>query len=93
MPFALRYVGCKGSDIGFDSGDVEVRVCERPRFEHCLTLFSSHRDMGSTFNGLAPIICRVDAATITGFPAYCDNALQCKKREEKMKILIVMCQF
>ena len=46
--------------------------------------------MCPTFNGLAPVICGVDAATITGFPAYCDNALQCKKREEKMKILLVI---
>ena len=86
MPLALRYIGGKGSDTGFDSSDIEVLICESPSFQHCLTLFSGHRDVCSTFNGFAPVICGVNAATITGFPAYCDNALQCKKREEKMKI-------
>lgn len=83
MPLALRYIGGKGSDIGFDSGDIEVLICERPSFQHCLTLFGGHRDVCSTFNGFAPVICGVDAATITGFPAYCDNALQCKKKRGK----------
>ena len=32
MPLALRYIGGKGSDIGFDSGDIEVLICERPSF-------------------------------------------------------------
>ena len=32
MPFALRYIGGKGSDIGLDSGDIEVLICERPSF-------------------------------------------------------------
>ena len=82
MALSFRNIRGDRPDIGLDPGNIEVWVCERACFEHRLTFLCSHGYVGTTFDGLTAVICGIHAATVAGFSANCDNALQSKKERE-----------
>ena len=82
MPLPFRNVRRDRIDIGLDSRDIEEFLCEGSGFKHRQTFLSTHGYVSTTFDGLAPVICRVDATAIAGFSIDCNQTLQCRKGKE-----------
>ena len=83
MALSFRNIRGDRPDIGLDPGNVEVWIGERACSEHRLTFLGRHGYVGTTFDGLTAVVRGIHAATVAGFSANCDNALQSKKKREK----------